>query len=314
MKKFGLNNTKNTRLPNLFVPGAGKSGTSTLHLLLNNHPSICMSEMKEPHFWSDPNFDEFSDEDWEEYLSLFETKENTYLGESSTGYICFPEFKQNIKKYYPQEPKFIIILRNPIDRIYSHYWWLKGLGSETKSLRAAILEDIDIEPDQSKRLREGGYKYYYQFGLYGKWIEKMFSAFDQKNFLIISYENLKADQLGCINKCFTFLDLPLLNEVEKTFDNKTSLLRFPSIYRKTKLFFREDHLAKKILKPFFPAKVRTYINENFHKFVFDLTTSKKKYPTLSLKERKWLYELYKEDVKKLETITGKQFTEWKDFN
>lgn len=313
MKKSGEDNLK-TKLPNLFVPGAGKSGTSTLHLLLNKHPEISMSSMKEPHFWSNPEFDNFRKADWEEYLSLFKDRENTYFGESSTGYLSFPDFKINIKKHYKKDPKFIIILRNPIDRIYSHYWWLKGLGSETKDFRAAILEDIDIEPDQSKRLREGGYKNYYQFGLYGKWIEKMYSAFDRENFLIISYEKLKENQLETLNQCFKFLKLPLMEEVEETYDNKTSLLRYPSLYRKTKLFFREDHLVKKILKPFFPEKVRTYINENLHRFVFELTASQKKYPILSIEERKWLYELYKDDVIKLKNITGIEFTEWEDFD
>lgn len=42
--------------PNLFIPGAAKSGTSTLHNLLDMHPDICMSKLKEPVYWDSPEF------------------------------------------------------------------------------------------------------------------------------------------------------------------------------------------------------------------------------------------------------------------
>ena len=47
--------------PNLFIPGAAKSGTTTLHNLLNNHPDICMSSNKEPVYWNNAEFDNLND-------------------------------------------------------------------------------------------------------------------------------------------------------------------------------------------------------------------------------------------------------------
>ena len=83
------------KLPNLFIPGAGKSGTSSLHQFLNTHPSISMSTIKEPHFWTNPNYDKYKLQDFETYLSLF-NPEIIYRGESSTGYLFFENFIENI--------------------------------------------------------------------------------------------------------------------------------------------------------------------------------------------------------------------------
>ena len=98
------------KLPNLYIPGAGKSGTSSLHEYLGKHPEICMSTIKEPHFWTSPNFKNYTKKDFNNYSKLFEGENNSYRGESSTGYMCFSEFKPRIKKHYKSSPKFIFIL------------------------------------------------------------------------------------------------------------------------------------------------------------------------------------------------------------
>lgn len=301
-------------LPNLFIPGAGKSGTSTLHNLLNQHQDICMSEMKEPHFWTHPKFDTLNLDEFTQYNNLFEKGEYKYYGESSTGYMCFPNFFKNIHNYYQQQPKFIFILRNPIDRIYSHYWWLKGMGSERNSLKKAVLNDFDVEPNQQLKLPEGGYKMYYQFGLYAKWIGRFYEEFDTSNILIITTEQLKERRLETLNSCFTFLSLTPLGELTPENTNETALLKFPALYKNVKKLAFNDYHIKKIIKPFFPKKVRTAINEKLHPAIYNLTKTKTQYPTISNYDREWLKDLYQEDVAKLRFITNKPFTEWPDFN
>ena len=141
-------------LPNLFVPGAAKSGTSSLHEYLNQHPDIFMSNMKEPHFWTSPQ--KYGNFEW--YSSLFEeSSTKKYRGESSTGYMVFDHFLDRVTKYV-EAPRFIFLLRNPIDRTYSHYRWLKGLGSEKLSFRSALEKDKDTLPSHANALREGNHK------------------------------------------------------------------------------------------------------------------------------------------------------------
>jgi hypothetical protein len=302
------------KLPNLYVPGAGKSGTSTLHELLNAHPEVCMSKIKEPHYWTNQDFNEVKDTLFSRYETLFEDKNCVYFGESSTGYFCFPEFVERMKPYYPESPKFILLLRNPVDRIYSHYWWLKAMGSEGLDFREAVLQDFDVEPTDKNRLPEGNFKSYYQFGLYGKWLEKFIASFGRENIHIITSESLRNHRLETLNSCFKFLKLNPIESLPETDQNKTTLLRFPKLYKNTKkLLFGKSGL-KRTVKKLIPLKYRSSLKNKIHETVFDLTATEKTYPKMTEEDRLWVKELYEGDVKLLRKISGLTFEEWKDFN
>lgn len=299
-------------LPNIFIPGAGKSGTSSLHDYLNAHPDICMSKVKEPHFWTNPSFNTFTNIELENYLSLFDGK-TQYRGESSTGYLFFEDFIFNIRKSYKKYPKFIIVLRNPIDRTYSHYWWLKGIGSEKFSLRNAILKDKDILPNQSLKLPEQHYKNYYQFGLYGKSIDKFYNTFGRDHIHIITTEKLQSNNLDTINSCFSFLGLKTLQTIPNKKINKTKILKFPWLYKNVKKIALSNSPYKRIVKPFFHKSIRKALNENLHPLIYKLTATERKYPSLKKEDRQWIKQLYLDDVKHLKYITGMPFNEWEDF-
>lgn len=113
----------NLTAPNLFIPGAAKSGSSSLHEYLKFHPDIFMSDIKEPHYFSHKEnyYNRKS-----EYYGLFEnTRSYKYRGESSTGYMVFPGVIDRIKNDIG-DAKFIFVLRNPIDRCFSHYHWVRS--------------------------------------------------------------------------------------------------------------------------------------------------------------------------------------------
>lgn len=300
------------KLPNLFIPGAGKSGTSSLHHYLNSHSNISMSTTKEPHFWTNSNYSKYSHQDFETYLSLFNAK-SIFKGESSTGYLFFENFIENIQKKYSKSPKFIVLLRNPIDRIYSHYCWLKGIGSENLELKKAILKDKDIVPDQSKQLPEQHYKNYFQFGLYGSRIEKFYKAFGKKNIHIITTEELFSNKLNTINSCFIFLGIKPLKILPENNINETKILRFPWLYKNVKKFALGKYRIKKIAKPFFLKSIRKKMNENIHPTIYKLTSTSKKYPKATTEERAWIKKLYLDDVAILKKITRMNFNEWTDF-
>ena len=307
-----MNNCNLELLPNLFIPGAGKSGTSSLHGYLDSHPQISMSTVKEPHFWSDPKFNTLGNNEFEAYQSLFNS-DSKIRGESSTGYLFFEDFIVNIKKYYSTSPKFIIVLRNPIDRLYSHYWWLRGIGSETSSFKEAVLKDFDITPHQSLQLPEHHYKNYYQFGLYGKQIQKFYKNFGKDNIHIITSELLSSQTLETINSCFSFLGVESLNNIQVQKSNTTIILRYPWIYKNIKKAALRKSKLKQVLKPVFPKAIRKELNENLYPLVYKLTATKKKYPELSQKDRQWIKELYFNDISLLKTITNMDFQEWEDF-
>jgi len=129
--------------PNLFLVGAMKSATTSLHNYLDCHPEIFMTQ--EP--WKEPNF--FVKElnntkgiNW--YLSLFdEVHEEKYIGESSTDYTKFPNYKDAYKEIPEFSPnaKIIYIMRDPIERAVNQYWWEVQYSGEGRGMKSGILQN-----------------------------------------------------------------------------------------------------------------------------------------------------------------------------
>ena len=136
---------KDINLPNLLIVGAAKSGTTSLHNYLNQHPDIYMSEHKEPHFLINSDIGvkrvhkaviELND-----YKEMFMTDDSyKYKGESSVMYLAFPEICiKNIKRFLMKDIKVIIMLRNPVERAFAGYLHnLRYNPSEILSFEDAI--------------------------------------------------------------------------------------------------------------------------------------------------------------------------------
>ncbi|WJW74447.1 sulfotransferase [Thiohalobacter sp. IOR34] len=129
------------RRPNLFILGAMKSGTSSLHAYLGRHPQIYMSEEKEPGYFLD-EFTWHKGEDW--YLSLFDAAGDVlYRGESSTHYTKLPRFggaSERLHEFAP-EARLIYIMRDPVQRTISHYWHMVMSHDESRDMLQAVQEN-----------------------------------------------------------------------------------------------------------------------------------------------------------------------------
>lgn len=307
--------TNTFHFPNLFIPGAAKSGTSTLHDLLNQHPDICMSSLKEPYYLVNDNFEDRKEVYNAKYETLFKKNpEALYKGDSSTSYMLFPNFIERVKANISKEVHFIFVLRNPIDRLYSHYWYLKGLGSEALDFRNAVNKDMAIEPNMSKKLPEGKFKNYYQYGLYGKWLEKFYANFKEHQIKIILFEDLKENPLKITNECFTFLGLQPLQQLNEIKSNPTVILKYPKLHSSILRFTQGKITSMKPLYKLVPRHLKNYIKKHTSDVIIRTTKTTKTYPSLSPSDRKWAKDLYEADFKLLKSITGKDFKPWKDFN
>ena len=199
--------------PNFFIPGAAKSGTTTLHDMLNTHPEISMSSVKEPGYWKNKNFKEFGNTEMHNYQNLFDNTKK-FKGESSTAYMYHDSFINNVKNNYKEPPKFIFILRNPIDRYFSHVNWMKGLGLEKNNLD----EIINNGSEFNFKEYDDYPKYYYEFGLYNRWINRFLDNFGKDNIKIITFEELLKNKLSTLNECFDFIGVSLINEIKEKVD------------------------------------------------------------------------------------------------
>ena len=123
--------------PNFIIAGFPKCGTTSLHHYLNEHPEIFMPEQKELHFFTykilsklkngpkDELVKETQINSSEKYLSYYQNvKKEIAIGDASPSYINYPSEFLKIKRYL-NDPKVIIILRDPINRAYSNYLHLK---------------------------------------------------------------------------------------------------------------------------------------------------------------------------------------------
>jgi hypothetical protein len=117
------------RLPNFFICGAARSGTTSMWEYLRQHPDIFMPpvfEHKEPSFFCDS----YGVGDWDAYLSLFaEAGKRKRVGEASGPYLTSPESPGRIKKVI-NDPRIVILLRNPAERAWSLFKWMHENGYE----------------------------------------------------------------------------------------------------------------------------------------------------------------------------------------
>ena len=145
------------RRPNMIIIGAPKTGTTSLHYYLSQHPEIYMSDDKEPHYFCSDLHEEndaffkfnkyFRYRDEEKYMSIFaEAKKEKIVGEASTTYIYS---KVAAKKMHAFDPKMkiIAIIRDPLDLAYSWYNYLKFLTHETAE---TFQEALDLEQSRKQ--------------------------------------------------------------------------------------------------------------------------------------------------------------------
>jgi hypothetical protein len=137
------------RSPNLFLIGAMKAGTTSLHNYLGSHPDIFMTAEKEPtHFvdraqlrrhWPEKEVRGY----WKEakYARLFQSaRDEKIVGESSIGYALMPMFDgvaQRIKECCP-DAKILYVVRHPLERAISHYWWEVNAAREATPIEKAL--------------------------------------------------------------------------------------------------------------------------------------------------------------------------------
>ena len=183
------------RRPNLFIIGAMKSGTTSLHEYLDTHPQIAMSREKEPGYF----VEELSlrrGEEW--YLGLFEQDARyRYRGESSTHYTKLPVYQGVPERLYRFNPdaRLIYIMRNPFDRVLSHYWHaVRDLyhGGELRPLLKAVRE----EPE------------YLAFSDYAMQLEPYLERFGKDSILTLTFEALIDNPQRELDRIHHWLGLP----------------------------------------------------------------------------------------------------------
>lgn len=134
------------RLPSFFIVGAAKSGTTALHRMLSMQPDIFMSDLKEPRyftFYDEPNAYNAVVSDWDTYLRLFAGADPSQaIGEASPTYLyTWRKSIREMKRRYGsriQDVVVVIVLRHPIERLWSQFRSLQKFDVERRPLGVAL--------------------------------------------------------------------------------------------------------------------------------------------------------------------------------
>ncbi|MGM0884265.1 MAG: sulfotransferase domain-containing protein [Bacillota bacterium] len=216
-------------VPDFLIIGAQKCGTTSLYNYLIQHPQIISALNKEVHFF-DINFKKGLD--W--YRSKFPLLESKkwITGEASPYYIFHPHTPKRIFQIMPKI-KLIVLLRNPVDRAYSHYHHQVRMGTEPLSFREAIKkEESRLKPEIMKMLKDENYQsppyQYYSYLARGRYVEQLktwMNLFPTEQFLILKSEDLYSNPAIVFHRVLDFLGLPRYELKQYTKDNSGAYLK-----------------------------------------------------------------------------------------
>lgn len=297
------------KLPNFLIVGSAKSGTSSLHNYLNQHPEVFMPsynkegmKVKEPRFlikdlvqhrlhngvWN-----------WEEYKSLFnDVKGEISIGESTVLYLYYYEHAiDNIKKYLGENVKIIIMLRNPIDRAYSAFQHVsRGLKEQNSFEEALEIEKGRMDKDSSLTPMV----MYKEMGLYHDTVRAYKENF--KNVHIIFYEDFRDDTEGEIKKTFKFLGLSLSAHIDFVSRHNVGGKRWKN--EKMKHVFMKKNPLKSALKKVIPKSLRKGVRDTL------ISASTDKVAPMKEDTRIKLNTFFKDDIKKLSNLLNRDLAHW----
>lgn len=275
--------------PNLFIIGAMKSGTTSLHNYLKLHSDIFMSEPKELwYFVEERNW--FKGREW--YLQHFSHAQGeSFLGESSADYTMWPKYRGVAQKIHTFNPDafLIYIMRDPIDRAISHYWHLVRWHKERRDIMSVLAHNQDIinVSNYNMQLEE-----YYQF-------------FEKERIYTLTLESLIADPIQELNGIFDWLGVGRVGQ---------SFLQTPKKYNE-KPNFIEIEKGRGLLNDF---RYSFFWNNVYRFFPQFLRDGARRVAVRNLDSNiynklevtMYLREIFQPQVAKLSTLLEKEFQEW----
>lgn len=275
-------------LPNLIVIGAMKAGTSSLHYYLSLHPEIFMSEVKELNFF---------ERNWEKGLAWYESQfptERAIRGESSPNYAKFPTFggvPQRMHSILP-DAKLIYVVRDPIERIVSHYIDAYSYGRANGTISEAL---ADFENHHIVKCS----KYFMQ-------LEQYLEYYDASKLLIITSEDLKNRRPETMRTIFRFLGV---TDSFYTIDFDRELNGAPGRRRSSRLAYSLENVVERVRG----SRLRRYLPKALARPIRAYSTMTARQidrPELEEELRQRLIAYLRADVDQLRSVTGRTFQEW----
>ncbi|MBS1746342.1 MAG: sulfotransferase domain-containing protein [Bacteroidetes bacterium] len=288
-------------LPKFLCVGTSKSGTTSLHSILAQHPEICLPEQKEIHFFD-------NDENFKKGVSWYEEQfkqagPGQLVGEITPDYMFYDYAPKRILDLLGNDIKLILMLRNPVDRAYSEYLFNVRRGYFDKPFEQVIEEEKKFDLNKF----ENRHFIHIHRSMYAVHIQNLQKYFTNSNhyFYIIFEEDFKKNQAQTIERLLGFLGVS-----QQTLD--LGQVFKPAYMPKSKWLQKivyQPNMFKKVIKNFLPTyKIRRKIKDQW---LPGINSSKEKIPAINPDLKKLLLEKYFfDDIRKTEDLIKRDLSVW----
>ena len=267
-------------LVNTFIVGAGKSGTSWINSCFIEHPDIFVSYVKENNFFSS-HYEKGIDFYKKNFLNVANEK---IIADVSPQYMYHEKVAERIHNYN-SKAKILFVLRNPIDRAFSHFKMERRYGNLSSNITYEILNN---KTSLSKQILE--------MGMYGKHILRYQNLFPSNQIHYFYYDDLKKNPKKFLKEIFSTLSVDktfIPSIINTTYHVTRNRPRNILMYRLSVYVYNNLFLLLKNIRAEF---ILEYLRKNgFFNFIQQLNTSNK-VEKLTDHDRKQIAHYYKNDI------------------
>lgn len=300
--------------PNFFILGAPKCGTTALAMYLDQHPELLFSYPKEPNYFNTDFSEKYRNapEDYQKYLRkyfLSDIKDPKAVGEGTVWYLYSKDAVKNILEKLP-ESKFIVLIRDPVELAYAMHATEVFCRhenveqfTEAWELQALRKEGLQIPPG----CKEVKTLLYGEVAKIGEQLERLFKRVPREQVKLIFFEDFIGDTRKYYDDVCTFLDLSIYEGVilKKINTNRTIKNKFlMDILHMLGRSINISNIKKRLGVANRKGVIRWLKNKN--------SRPVKRAP-LDPEFQHKLMEYFKEDIKKIESMTGRDLSHWYSF-
>ena len=289
------------RLPDVYIIGAQKSGTTTLYDWIAQHPQVFGDPLaKDFPFFSHDILYKKGPKELAKFSKGASPNQLILGGDANTMFS-----KDAGKRLYKVIPnaKLIAILRNPVERAFSAYCHAVERLLENRTFEQAIKEELSgycYSPLDSMR------KDYLRHGLYAQQLKSIMKYYPKDQLFVITFEEWKENPKKIMREIFSFIGvdesfIPVMHIKNVT----KGRYRFSFVAKIIHWQAPENALGN-LLKLMIPFRIRTYIRQKLSEI--NRTDAPK--PDFPTSIRRLLKEYYKDEIRELEEILGRKLTEW----
>ena len=305
---------------NFFLIGAPKSGTTLIHARMSEHPQVFLSPLKEPnHHATDiepaafskafkanlpPDLGLYFDQrplasrqigfvrDPDQYASLFDeaTAEHRVIGECSASYLWSQEAASNVANAHP-EAKILVALRNPMERLYSHWQMARKYGFTTLPLMEAVAQD-----QSHSSPGWGRSELFVEAGLYADGLRRWTSRFAKGQVKVVLNEHLNDPQTWEDLARWLGVEGPL-PEAGEGAGNPAGMAKWQGVNAWVTRSGLKSWASKRL-----PTGVKGKLVRHWY--------TRDGLPKMTSEERAGLLPFFESDIRETEALTGLDLSHW----